>query len=220
VDSPESLAQHAIMVAKLKAFMNAPQQTFIDFKEKDTSFPARYARAIAYYRALDTDHALKLENALIADYPDNPYLWELKGQTLFESAHIKEAVVAHRRAVELKPAAPLLQFLLGQAIVAEEDKTKIDDAIAHLRLCVGMEKDNALCWRVLAEAYDMKGDDGQARLAVAEQNFYLGQMREARSFAMRAREKLPKNSAEWRRATDIVLASAPSPAELQAMARQ
>ena len=220
VDSPEALAQHAIMVAKLKAFMNAPQQTFIDYKEKDTSFPARYARAIAYYRASDTDHALKLENALIADYPDNPYLYELKGQTEFESAHIKEADDAYRHAVALKPDAPLLQMLLGQAILAEEDKTKVDDAIAHLRLSVGVETDNALAWRLLAEAYDMKGDAGQARLAVAEQNFWLGQMREARSFAMRAREKLPKNSAEWRRATDIVLASSPSPAELQAMARQ
>jgi predicted Zn-dependent protease len=220
VDSPEALAQHAIMVAKLKAFMNAPQQTFIDYKEKDTSFPARYARAIAYYRALDTDHALKMENALIADYPDNPYLYELKGQTLFESAHVKEADDAYRHAVALKPNAPLLQMLLGQAILAEEDKTKVDDAIAHLRLSVGVEPDNSLTWRLLAEAYDMKGDAGQARLAVAEQNFNLGQMREARSFAMRARDLLPRNSTEWRRATDIVLASAPSPAELQAMNRQ
>ncbi len=220
VDSPEALAQHAIIVAKLKAFMNAPQQTFIDYKETDTSLPARYARAIAYYRALDTDHALKLEDALLADYPNNPYLWELKGQTLFESAKVKEAEVAHRRAVELKPEAPLLQMLLGQAILAEEDKTKVDDAIGHLRLAVGLEKDNSLSWRLLAEAYDMKGDAGQARLAVAEQDFYLGQMKDARNFAMRARELLPKTSPEWRRATDIILASAPSASELQAMARQ
>jgi predicted Zn-dependent protease len=220
VDSPEALAEHAIMVAKLKAFMNSPQQTFIDYKEKDTSFPARYARAIAYYRALDTDHALKLEDGMLADYPTNPYLWELKGQTLFESGRVKEAEVAHRRAVELKPEAPLLQILLGQAILASEDKNKVDDAIVHLRKAVGVEADNSLGWRLLAEAYDLKGDAGLARLAVAEQDFNLGQMKDARVFAMRARDLLPKNSTEWRRATDIVLASAPSQQELQAMARQ
>jgi predicted Zn-dependent protease len=220
VDSPEALAEHAIIVAKLKAFMNSPQQTFVDYKETDTSFPARYARAIAYYRALDTEHALKLEDALLADYPNNPYLWELKGQTLFESARPKEAEVAHRRAVELKPNAPLLQINLGQAILAQEDKTKVDDAIAHLTKAMTMEKDNALGWRLLSEAYDAKGEAGRARLAVAEQEFYLGQMKDARVFAMRARDLLPKNSSEWRRATDIALASEPSQQELQAMARQ
>ena len=110
--------------------------------------------------------------------------------------------------------------MLGQAILAAEDKTKVDDAIVHLRKAVGMEADNALGWRLLAEAYDEKGDAGLARLSVAEQDFNLGQMKDARVFAMRARELLPKNSVEWRRATDIVLASAPSQQELQAMARQ
>jgi predicted Zn-dependent protease len=66
----------------------------------------------------------------------------------------------------------------------------------------------------------MKGDSGRARLAVAEQDFWLGQMKDARVFAMRARDLLPKNTTEWRRATDIALASDPSQQELQAMARQ
>jgi predicted Zn-dependent protease len=220
VDSPEALAQHAIMVAKLKAFMNAPNQTFVDYKETDTSFPARYARAIAYYRALETDHALKLTDALLADYPTNPYLWELKGQILFESGKPKDAEAAHRRSVELKPDSPLLQINLGQALVAEEDKAKMDDAIVHLRKALEAESDNAMAWRLLAEAYDAKGEAGRARLAIAEQDFNLGQMKEARGFAMRARELLPQNTSEWRRATDIVLASQPSQEELKAMSRQ
>ena len=81
------------------------------------------------------------------------------------------------------------------------------------------EPDNALGWRLLSEAYDAKGMAGQARLATAEQNFYLGQMRDARTFAMRAREMLQKDTPEWRRATDIVLASNPTPDELRAIGR-
>ena len=72
VDSPEALAQHAIMVAKLKAFMDLPQQTFVTYKETDTSYPARYARAIAYYKATEPERAVKLTDALIADYPNDP----------------------------------------------------------------------------------------------------------------------------------------------------
>ena len=73
---------------------------------------------------------------------------------------------------------------------------------------------------MLAQAYDAKGDAGRARLATAEQNFYLGQMKEARGFALRARESLAKDSPDYRRATDIVLASQPSPAEIKAIGRQ
>ena len=84
-DSPEAMTRHMIMIAKLRAFMDMPQQTFLDYPETDTSFPARYARAIAYYRDLQTDKALSATDALIAEQPKNPYLYELKGQILFES---------------------------------------------------------------------------------------------------------------------------------------
>jgi predicted Zn-dependent protease len=220
VDSPQALAEHAIMVAKIKAFMNPPQQTFIDYKETDTSFPARYARAIAYYRALDTDRAIRLCDGLIADYPKNPFLYELKGQILFEAGRPKEAETALIQAVDLKPGAPLLEILLGQSLLAEEDKSKLAAAIDHLQKAVKVESDNAMAWRLLAEAYDGKGQAGMARLAVAEQEFALGQMKDARIFAMRARENLNKDSREWRRATDILLASQPSKDELQSLAKQ
>ncbi|MGZ3277128.1 MAG: M48 family metalloprotease [Caulobacteraceae bacterium] len=223
VDGPEALAEHAIMVAKLKAFMNLPQQTFVDYKETDTSFPARYARAIAYYRALDTDRALKLTQALIDDYPNSerqPYLYELKGQILFESGHPKEAAENLAKAVALKPNAPLLQIMLGQELLAQEDKSKADEAIVHLQKALQLENDNAEAYFMLAQAWAAKGDEGRARLNTAEQNFYLGQMRDARAFALRARETLAKDSPDYRRATDIVLASQPSPAEIKAISRQ
>ena len=51
-------AKHAIMVAKLKAFINYPQQTLQDYPETDTSYPARYARVIATYKTGKWDDAL------------------------------------------------------------------------------------------------------------------------------------------------------------------
>jgi len=218
-DSPEAVASHALMKAKLEGFLYGPGQTLNDYPESDISFPARYARAIAYYKETETATALKAIDALIAERPTDPYLWELRGQVLFEAGRPKEAEPAHRKSVELKPAAPLLLVNLGQTLLAENDPTRVDEAITDVRRSLQLEPDDALAWRLLSEAYDSKGQDGMARLAAAEQNFYLGQSRDARIFAMRARDLLKKDSPEWRRATDIALASKPSPEELKSLGR-
>ena len=43
---------------------------------------------------------------------------------------------------------------------------------------------------------------------------------DAKMFAMRAREKLAKNTPDWRRATDIVLASNPSKTDLKDLSQE
>jgi len=219
-DSAEAQATHMIMVAKLKAFMNPPQQSFIEFKESDTSYPARYARAIAYYRALETDKALKAIDALLKDYPNNPYLWELRGQALFESARAAEAEPAYRRCVELKPDAALFHLALGQTLLALDNDKRVDEAMAHIYKALELEQDNPFGWRMLSEAYDRRRQPGMARLATAEQYFALGVPSEARIFGMRARAELVKGSPEWRRATDIVLASEPTDDDLKDLAKE
>ena len=220
VDTPQAMAKHKIMVAKLMAFMNLPQQTYNDFPESDVSFPARYARAIAYYRDLQTEKALRLTEVLIAEQPDNPYLWELKGQTLFEIGRPREAEPAHRHAVELNPDAPLLRMNLGQSLLTEDNPQKLDEAITQIHRSLNAEPENPYGWLLLSQAYDRQGQAGMARLAAAEQNFALGQANEAKVFAMRARSLLAKNSPEWRRATDIVLVSNPNSNDLKALAKE
>ena len=220
VDTPEEQFRHDVMKAKLAAFINPPQQTYIKYSEKDRSFPARYARAIAYYKALETEHALASIDSLIAEYPDNPYLWELKGQVYFEVGKSREAEAAHRRAVELKPGAPLLRINLAQAIIASGDAHRSDEAISELQKALAVEADNAFAWRLMSQAYDAKGEGGQARLATAEERYAVGDLTQARIFALRARQILDRDTPQWRRATDIVLVSNPSKDDLQALARQ
>ncbi len=219
-ENPALIERFEIMKAKLKAFTDYPQQTFVSYTEKDTSFPARYARAIAYYKQLDTDRAIGLIDGLIKDYPQDPYLYELKGQIFFESGRAKEAEAAHAIAVQLKPDAPLLQVNLAQAILAQEDGHRADDALPHLRRALALEHDNTFAWRLMSQAYDAKGQAGEARLAAAEEKYSIGDAVQARIFALRARELLPRNTPEWRRATDIVLVSNPSGDDLKALARQ
>ena len=219
VDSEEALAEHAIMKAKLQGFIN-PQRALIDYSEKDDSYPARYARAIAYYQTKDPDRAIRMIDELLLEQPENPYLWELKGQILFEFARAPEAEAPQRKSVELMPEAPLLRINLGQTLIALNDEAKLEEGIAELRKALTQENDNAVAWRLLAEAYDRSGDDGRARLATAEYNFHIGDGQQARVFAMRAREMLTKDTPEWRRATDIVLTSDPSREDLRELAQE
>lgn len=214
-DSAAEIEQLAVAKAKLDGFLNPPQSTFVKYKESDKGFPARYARAIAYYRATETEKALSAIDALLQDQPNNPYLWELKGQVLFEAGRAKEAEAPHRRAVELKPDAPLLRINLAQAMLAQEDKSKVEAAEAELRKALTQEEDNTFAWRLMAQAHDMKGENGMARLASAEAHFSVGDLTQARVFAMRARDQLDRGTPGWRRATDIVLASKPSRDDLK-----
>jgi predicted Zn-dependent protease len=136
-----------------------------------------------------------------------------------------EAEAAHRKSVDLKPDAPLLRINLAQAIVAQEDGKRADDALVQLKKAVDLDPDDqdgatAFAYRLEAQAYDAKGMDGAARLASAEEHFAIGDLAEARIFALRARELLKPNTIEWRRATDIVLVSQPTHDDLQALAHQ
>jgi predicted Zn-dependent protease len=218
-DGPEALAQHQIMQAKLDGFLN-PQTAIVKYAETDRGYPARYARAIAYYQMRDPDRSLKLIDALLQEQPQNPYLWELKGQVLFEFGHAPEAEGPQRRSVELKPDAALLRINLGQTLVALDDKAKVEEGIAQLKKSLVLEEDNVEAWRLLAQAYDKRGDEGLARLATAEYDFGIGDVTQARVFAMRAREMLKKDTPEWRRATDIVLVSRPTKDDLRELARE
>ena len=122
--------------------------------------------------------------------------------------------------MQLKPEAPLLRINLGQTLIAMDDRKKVAEGIDELKRSLTQEEDNAVSWRLLAEAYDKVGQDGLARLATAEYNFNIGDMRQARVFAMRARDMLSKNTPEWRRATDIVLVAQPTREDLRQLGRE
>lgn len=206
-DSPERMAQHALILAKIHAFMDHPRDTYRAYPETDLSLPGRYARAIAWYRDGQTDRALAAVDALLTEQPENPYFWELKGQILFEEGRPEEAIGAHQRSVEIMPDAPLLRINLAHALIETRDTAKLDAAVGHLKRATALEKDNSMAWRLLGQAYASQGKEGEARLASAEMYFAAGAERQATQFALRARDMLDPGSAEWTRAMDIVFAS-------------
>nr|WP_312052937.1 M48 family metalloprotease [Brevundimonas diminuta] len=206
-DSDARMAQHALVVAKIRAFMDAPNATLRDYPSSDVTLPARYARAIAWYRDGQTQKALDAVDVLLAEQPENPYFWELKGQILFEEGRPAEALGAHEKSVELKSDAPLLRINLAHALIETSDASKLTEAENQLKRALALEPENTMGWRLLSQAYASQGKEGEARLASAEYWFALRRPDQAAQFAMRARDMLDRSSIEWRRATDIVLAS-------------
>ncbi|MBX9576212.1 MAG: M48 family metalloprotease [Caulobacteraceae bacterium] len=215
VDTPVQLAEHALVIAKIHAFMEPPTQTLRRYPATDTTYPARYARAIARYRAGETEVALAAVDELLAEQPENPFLWELRGQILFEEGRAAEAVDAHLKSVELLPDAPLLHVNLAHALLESGRTAAVEDAVGHLKRAVTLEPENTLAWRLLGQAYARQGKEGEARLASAELHAALGQEDQAVQFALRARDMLEPGSIEWRRAMDIILASGATTEDLR-----
>src|SRR5690606_33274376 len=129
---------HGRMVVKLQAFLRDPREVLQRFAGDDTLL-GRYARAIALYRLPDLPAALKAVDALLAEHPDDPYFHELKGQMLFENGRIEEAIAPYRKAVELKPDAPLLGIGLAQVLIEFGAPEANTEAIAHLEEAVARE---------------------------------------------------------------------------------
>jgi predicted Zn-dependent protease len=204
-DLDADITRFKMMQAKLYGFLETPARTLIKYPEKDTSQPARYARAVAAYRVPDTGKALKEIEALVQADPNNPYFQELWGQILFEGGKAKEAVPHDRLALKLRPDSALLQINLARSLNGVGDEASAKEAIGLLQKAVAIEADNAFAWREMAIAYDTTQNEGMARLASAEQSFSIGDYAQALNFAQRAKKTLPEGSASWRRASDIVL---------------
>jgi len=204
VDSPELQARHDMMRAKLYGFTDRLDTTLRRYPQSNNSLPARYARAIAYYRFGNPREAIANIDSLIASQPTNPYFHELKGQALLEAGKAREAIAPLRQAVQLSNGNALIRMLLGQALVQSGDRALAEQAIPELRIALQKEPDAALGYRVLAMAFGQKGDQPNADLASAQAAFNEGDFKTARQLAARSQRAFPSGSSGWLKADDIV----------------
>jgi len=208
-DDPALQLRHDMVRAKISAFMERQDTVYRRYPLSSDSLPARYAHAIATYRHGDLRNALAQIDALIQVQPSNAYFYELRGQALLEGGKPAEAVAPLRKAVQLSNNAPLIEMLLGQALVATDNKAYTDEAIAILRAAVGRETEAPLGYSQLAMAYGRKGDYAQADLASAQAAYLRGDNKTARDLASRAKTRFAIGTPGWVKADDIVTAKPP-----------
>lgn len=124
-DSPERIHRLKMVQAKLNGFVDEPAVTMRRYPASDQSAPARYARAIAHHKAGENEQSVAEIDALLKQEPDNAFVWELKGQVLFEDGRTADSVEPYQNALALKPNEPQLQLALAQALLAVEKPDKL-----------------------------------------------------------------------------------------------
>lgn len=202
-DSPALQLRHEMVRAKLVAFTSAPNFVFNRYPKPD-SRPARYAIAIASFRAGGLKSFLPKINALIAEQPDNPYFYELKGQFLLEAGKAREAIPPLTRAVKLAPRQPLIRIMLAQAMSQINGQKNAAEIIRHLKIALSIEARSAIGNRLLANAYAQRRQIAEAELASARAYFYEGKLSLAKNQAARAKKKMKRGSPGWIQADDIL----------------
>lgn len=205
-DDPALQMRHDMVRAKISAFMERQETVYRRYPMSDNSLPARYAHAITTYLHGDLRSAIAQIDGLIALQPGNPYFYEVRGQALLEGGRPTEAIVPLRKAVQLSNSAPLMEMLLGQALVATNNNANTDEAIAILRAAVAREPEAPIGFSQLAMAYGRKGDYAQADLASAQAAYLRGDNKTARDLASRAKTRFAIGTPGWVKADDIVSA--------------
>jgi len=208
-DDPALQMRHDMVRAKISAFMERQDTVYRRYPLSDTSLPARYAHAISTYLHGDLRSAIEQIDALIKLQPQNPYFYEVRGQALLEGGRPAEAIAPLRRAVQLSHNAPLIEMLLGQALVASNNTANTNEAIAILRAALAREPEAPLGYMQLAMAYGRKGDYAQADLASAQAASLRGDNKTARELASRAKTRFAIGTPGWVKADDIVSAKMP-----------
>ena len=199
--------------AKIIGFLSHPHDVLARYPKSDQSFHARYARTIAHFRQGSRffSKALSEIDALIAEKPEDPYLYELKGQILFENGRIKQALEPLQKAVELRPNSAIIKAFLSHVIIESHQPALLSKARKHLLYATQKEPRNALAWRLLATAAGRDTSLSEvhrmaiANWAMAEIAFLEENTKRARKLAEKAL-KAPKLSRSIRNRINDLLA--------------
>ncbi|MBK8158188.1 MAG: M48 family metallopeptidase [Rhodospirillaceae bacterium] len=203
-DSPETIALHERMVAKLKGYLWPLSQIEREFPESDQSVGARYARAIGLFRVSRMPESLAIMDSLLADYPNDPFFQEQKAQILFENGKLAEALPLYTAAFEQLPIEPLIGLELAHVEIELDDPGLTKQAIKHLEAVTTIEPRNSRAWYFLAKAYGKDGNLPMSALAQAEEAMAKGDSDEAWAQAKRALDGMEVGSPGWIKANDII----------------
>lgn len=203
---PEIEAKFQLLKAKLFGYLKPLHATLVRYPVSDQSLLARYARTFAYQQSDKIGLALSEINSLIAEYPDNPFLYETKGQILFENGMVVESIEPFSKSVELLPSSTLLRLSYAKALLSSEENEFLEDAINNLETALEEEPNNSFGWKQASMAYYRNDDMGMTHYSTAQHLLLTGDVRGAMVNAKKAVELLPEDTPIWFKAQDIMVA--------------
>lgn len=195
--------RHERMIAKLTGFLQPLDYTLTKYPTGNNGLSARYARAIAYYRASKLDISLVEMDSLLKESPADPFFNELKGQILFENGKVDEALKSYSTAVKLLPDSPLIRIDLAKAQLAVGTPDMISEAQQNLEIATSQDATNASAWRLLGTAYGKQNKMAQSNLALAEEAVLINEPEQALNYLRQAEIELKAGSPGSLRAQDL-----------------
>ena len=180
------------VLAKLDGFIDDPDFVIKKYQNKDDN-NSKYAKSVAFYRKGKTSQALRLLDEIITKNENDGFLYELKGQILFESGDISSAIVNYNKTIQLlknqDSSQAKIYFSLAILSLKKYDKDLINLAISRLKEAQIFEKENPFLFKNLSNAYNKIGDEARSYAALAEYNFLIGEKKKALKYATDAKEK-------------------------------
>ena len=208
-DSPQSIHEFKMVQAKLNGFVDDPSTTFNRYPKSDQSDFAHYARAVAYHKMGANEKAQAELAPLISKMPNDPYLWELKGQIEYEGGKVDASIPSYKMAHSLDPNEPQISLALAQSMLATDNNAYINDALALLKKSIAGDSSNPFAFYQIAIAYGRQNKIGMAELSTAQYYEAIGSSRDAFGHAQKAQTLLKQGTPEWIRAQDIAMANQP-----------
>lgn len=190
---------------KLSAFTQNPGWTLRRVRNDDSAI-GLMRRAVAYHRQADANRAIQTMQTLLAQHPNDAYWYELFGQILLESRQFGPAVQAYQNAVSLNGNEPLILGGFGRALLTQDTADGNARAVRALERARALDAQSSAILRDLGQAYARTGQPGLASLATAERYALQGRLDDAVLHATRAADRLPRGSAPWQRAQDVLSA--------------
>ncbi|MCG6857002.1 MAG: M48 family metalloprotease [Salaquimonas sp.] len=204
-DPPGLQLRHDMARAKIAAYTGRAGELQKLFHNDPQGPAARYGLAISLYLHGSASQALPILNRLIKEQPNNPYLYEMKGEILLISGKARESMAAYQKAVRLDPyKTGLIRVQLGHAMLETYDKSLAGKAIIEIKSGLSRDPTNSSGYALLARAYSSIGKEDMARSAAAEEAYYAMRIKDAKRLAHMAQPKLKHGSPEWLRMQDII----------------
>jgi len=188
--------------AKLLAYLAPLPKVLSTYPLSDHSVYGKIAHAVYYMRQKNLNMALQYANDLIRLEPQNPYFWEIKAQALMESGKTKEALVAYKQTLALKPQADLFKISYAESVLATQPSRKEMEELIPLLEHVNREQGFPIAYLYLGRIYADMGQIATADYFAAEYNHAIGENDLARKMLHKAL-KQPLRSDIKLRAEDL-----------------
>jgi predicted Zn-dependent protease len=150
--------------AKIVGFTSNSREILNEYRNKDSK-EARYARSILYFREHNKKLAIAELDKVMEEVPNSPYLFELKGQILFELGQTREAIHYYQNANSLKPSSDIIAMEYASALIANNSNPNL--VLKLLTQVLSHHRDEALAWNLLGKTYKQLDNEAEMHIAFA-----------------------------------------------------